>query len=71
MATAIEVGPLFSPVSFLPGVPTLLPPPAAVTPLPLSGAEDEFVGPLYDPVFFLPSAAVPGGSSGGSGPPGS
>ncbi|HYX19749.1 MAG TPA: hypothetical protein VFA98_02780 [Thermoanaerobaculia bacterium] len=62
MASAAEFGPLFQPVTFSPGVPSLLaPPPQAVDD---DGPLKTFVGPIYQIVFFLPSlgAPPPGGS---------
>lgn len=74
MATAVEVGPLFQPISFKSGVPALLAPPEAS--FPDDGSLKTFVGPLYQPVFLLPSSTFhtphmtvppPGGGSSTSG----
>lgn len=73
MATTAEFGPLFQPVTFLRGVPVLLPPPAGF--IDDGGPLKTFVGPIYQPVFFLnvfrnpgPVQAPPPGMGGSSTP---
>lgn len=68
MASAAEFGPLFQPVTFLPGVPSLIPPPAQA--VDDDGPLKTFVGPLYQPVFFLPSLGFPQQSTPPAPPPG-